>query len=114
MTYNWFFSALDVRPSAESQADVVYQIHWRLVGDDGAGHVAFISGTVGCTYTEGDPFISFADLTKSDVEGWTTTNLGDDQVAALEAQIDGMIAEEITPTTESMTPPWQEPEKEDV
>ena len=34
-------------------------------------------------------------------------NLGDDQVDALKAQIDGMIAEEITPTTEEMTPPWQ-------
>ena len=46
-------------------------------------------------------------MEESDVEGWTTTNLGDDQVDALKAQIDGMIAEEITPTTEAMTPPWQ-------
>ena len=107
MTYEWFFSMLDVRPSAEGQTDVVYNIHWRLGGDDGDGHSAFVYGAVRCTYTEGDPFIPFADLTKSDVEGWTTTNLGDDQVAALKAQIDGMIAEEITPTTEEMTPPWQ-------
>ena len=107
MTYDWFFSMLEVRPSAEGQTDVVYSIHWRLGGDDGSGHSAFVYGRTGCTYTEGDPFIPFADLTKSDVEGWTTTNLGDDQVDALKAQIDGMIAEEITPTTEAMTPPWQ-------
>ena len=107
MTYDWFFSSLDVRPSAEGQTDVVYCIHWRFGGDDGSGHSAFVYGQTGCTYTEGDPFIPFADLTKSDVEGWTTTNLGDDQVDALKAQIDGMIAEEITPTTEAMTPPWQ-------
>ena len=108
MTYDWFFSVLDVRPSAEGQTDVVYQIQWRYGGDDGDGHSAFVSGRVGCTYTEGDPFIPFADLTKSDVEGWTTTNLGDDEVARLKVQIDGTIAEEITPTTEAMTPPWQE------
>ena len=108
MTYDWFFSVLDVRPSAEGQTDVVYLIQWRYGGDDGDGHSAFVSGRVGCTYTEGDPFIPFADLTKSDVEGWTTTNLGDDEVARLKVQIDGMIAEEITPTTEAMTPPWQE------
>jgi len=107
MTYDWFFSMLEVRPSAEGQTDVVYSIRWRLGGDDGSGHSAFVYGRVGCTYTEGDPFIPFADLTKSDVEGWTTTNLGDDQVDALKAQIDAMIAEEITPTTEAMTPPWQ-------
>ena len=107
MTYDWFFSVLDVRPSAEGQTDVVYQIQWRYGGDDGDGHSAFVSGRVGCTYTEGDPFIPFADLTKSDVEGWTTTNLGDDEVARLKVQIDGMIEEEITPTTEAMPPPWQ-------
>jgi len=106
MTYDWFFSMLDVRPSAEGQTDVVYNIHWRLGGDDGSGHSAFVYGAVRCTYTEGDPFIPFADLTQSVVEGWTVTNLGDDQVARLKAGIDGKIAEEITPTTEAMTPPW--------
>ena len=108
MTYDWFFSMLEVRPSAEGQTDVVYNIHWRLGGDDGSGHSAFVYGRTGCTYTEGDPFIPFADLTKSVVEGWAVTNLGEDQVDALKAQIDGMIEEEITPTTEAMTPPWQE------
>jgi len=107
MTYDWFFSMLEVRPSAEGQTDVVYNIHWRLGGDDGTGHSAFVYGRVGCTYTEGDPFIEFDDIQKTDVEGWTTTNLGDDRVATLKAQIDAMIAEEITPTTEEMTPPWQ-------
>ena len=107
MTYDWFFSMLDVRPSAEGQTDVVYCIHWRLGGTDNTGHSAFLYGRVGCTYTEGDPFVPYPDLTKSVVEGWTTTNLGDDEVARLKVQIDGMIAEEITPTTEAMTPPWQ-------
>ena len=107
MTYDWFFSMLEVRPSAEGQTDVVYSIRWRLGGADGSGHSAFVYGRTGCTYTEGDPFIPFADLTKSDVEGWTTTNLGADQVDALKVQIAGMLAAEITPTTAAMTPPWQ-------
>tara|TARA_R110000751_G_scaffold88469_1_gene174754 strand:- start:110 stop:442 length:333 start_codon:yes stop_codon:yes gene_type:complete len=107
MTYTWFFSALDVHPSAEGQTDVVYNIDWRLGGDDGDGNSAFLSGTARCTYTAGDPFTPFADLTKSDVEGWTTASLGDDKVARVKAGIDAMIAEQITPTTVSMTPPWQ-------
>jgi len=41
------------------------------------------------------------------VEGWTTASLGDDKVARVKAGIDAMIAEQITPTTVSMTPPWQ-------
>ena len=107
MTYTWFFSALGVHPSADGQTDVVYNISWRLGGDDGSGHSAFLYGAVGCTYTEGDPFVAFADLTESKVEGWVTENLGDDEVARMKAKIDAMIAETITPTSVLMTPPWQ-------
>jgi|TARA_R110000824_G_scaffold317790_1_gene504963 hypothetical protein len=106
MTYTWFFSALDVHPSAEGQTDVVHNIYWKLGGDDGDGNSAFLTGGFGCTYAEGDPFTPFADLTESDVEGWTTAHLGDDEVARLKARIDAMIEEKITPTTKSMTPPW--------
>ena len=107
MTYTWFFSGLDASPSAAGQTDVVYNIRWRLGGDDGNGHSAFLYGRAGCTYTEGDAFIPFDDLTKSDVEGWTTASLGDVEVARLKAKIDAMITEEITPTTELMMPPWK-------
>ena len=106
MTYEWTFSVLDAHPTAAGQTDVVYQIHWTLHGDDGSGHTASVYGSVNCTYTEGDPFIAFADLTQSDVEGWTTTNLGADTVAEYKANIDAQIAEQITPTSETLRPPW--------
>tara|TARA_R110000822_G_scaffold66989_1_gene163486 strand:+ start:141 stop:473 length:333 start_codon:yes stop_codon:yes gene_type:complete len=107
MEYNWFFSELQVHPSAEGQTDVVYGIRYRLGGDDGGGHSAFVYGLVDCTYTAGDPFIPFADLTENEVQGWTITSLGDEQVARLKVEVDAMIAEEITPTSVVMTPPWQ-------
>jgi hypothetical protein len=97
---------LDAHPTAAGQTDVVYQIHWTLHGDDGSGHTASVYGSVNCTYTEGDPFIAFADLTQSDVEGWTTTNLGADTVAEYKEGIDTQISEQITPTSESLQPPW--------
>ena len=106
MTYTWFFSELQVHPSAEGQTDVVYGIRYRLGGDDGSGHSSFVYGLVECTYTEGDPFVAFADLTRSQVESWTVASLGDEQVVELKAQVDAMIAEQITPTTELLTPPW--------
>ena len=107
MNYTWFFSGLDVYPSAEGQTDVVYNISWRLGGDDGSGYFAFLYGAVECTYTAGDPFIPFADLTENEVQGWAITSLGDDEVTRMKAEIDAMIAEQITPTTIQMTPPWQ-------
>ena len=108
MTYDWFFSMLEVRPlcGGPDRCRLQYPLAARRRRWEWSFRLSYMARS-GCTYTEGDPFIPFADLTKSDVEGWTTTNLGDDQVDELKAQIDGMIAEEITPTTEEMTPPWQ-------
>lgn len=41
-----------------------------------------------------------------DHEGWTTTTLGAEQVAALEANIDAQIQQQITPTSVNLLPPW--------
>lgn len=106
MTYEWSFPNLVVHPSAEGQSDVVYNIHWRLNCDDGAGHTAFVCGTTGCTYAAGDPFVGFDDLTIGKVQGWTVASLGDERVVELKAQLAEEIAEEIAPTIAVMTPPW--------
>ena len=107
MTYEWSFPNLVVHPSAEGQSDVVYNIHWRLNAADSAAHTAYICGTVGCVYASGDPFVAFGDLTRAEVESWTVASLGDERVIELKAQLAEKIGEEITPTTEVMTPPWE-------
>ena len=106
ITYSWDFSSLDTYPTSEGQTDVVFQIHWILTGDDGSGHTGSVYGTVKCTYTADDPFIPFTNLTKSDVEGWATTNLGSERVSELEGSIATQISEQVTPTREQLTPPW--------
>ena len=105
MTYKWIFTVLDCYVEAEGQANVVYLVRFALRGDDGT-YTGQVGGTVACTYTAGDPFIEFDDLQQSDVEGWTTTNLGADTVAELKEGIDTQISEQITPTSESLQPPW--------
>jgi hypothetical protein len=66
-----------------------------------------VGGAVNCTYKAGDPFIEFDDLKASDVEGWTTTNLGAVEVATLKARIDLQITEKAVPTrVSSTTMPW--------
>ena len=106
MTYKWIFTVLDCYVEAEGQANVVYLVRFTLRGDDGTC-TGQVGGTVACTYEEGDPFIEFDDLQQSDVEGWATTNLGDDRVAGLKANVDAQIAEKTTPTRESYTTmPW--------
>jgi len=105
-TYTWSFPTLTAYPQAEGQTDVVYTVHWVLTGTDGNGHTGSVYGTVGLTYVAGSPYTPYADLTEAQVQGWTTTALGAEQVAALEANIDAQIQQQITPTSVNLPPPW--------
>ena len=106
VTYTWSFPTLTAYPSDAGQTDVVFQIHWVLTGTDGNGHTGSVYGTVGVTYTAGEPFTPFAQLTESQVQGWVTSALGATQVSALEASIDQQIQQQIAPTSVNLTPPW--------
>jgi len=105
-TYTWSFPTLTAYPTYESQTDVVYTVHWVLSGTDGNGHTGSVYGTVGVTYTAGEPFTPYAQLTEAQVQGWVTSALGATQVSALEANIDQQIQQQVTPTSVNLTPPW--------
>ena len=113
ISYAWSFSALDVElgPDADDHTDVVYTIHWRYSATDGEdpSHTASSIGTSSVKWEEGEPWIPYADLEESDVQGWTEEQLGEDAIEAMQASFDAQIAEQITPTTESFsTMPWNE------
>ena len=57
-------------------------------------------------YVAGSPFTPYAQLTESQVQGWVVDAMGPTQVAALEANIDGQIQQQITPTSVNLPPPW--------
>ena len=105
-TYSWSFPTLSAYPSTEGETDVVFTVHWVLNGTDGNGHNGSVYGTVPVTYVAGDPFTPYADLTEAQVQSWTTTTLGAEQVAALEANINAQIQQQITPTSVNLPPPW--------
>jgi len=116
ISYSWTFSALDVEIGPVPPDDVtmvVYTIHWRYSATDGEDppHTASSIGTSSVTWTEGDPWIPFVDLTESDVQGWTEEQLGEEQIEGMQASFDAQIAEQITPTHETMRGdelPWNE------
>jgi hypothetical protein len=105
-TYTWSFPTLTAYPTYESQTDVVFVVHWVLNGTDGNGHNGSVYGTVNLTYEAGTPFTPYAQLTEAQVQGWVTTALGPEQVAAMEANIDQQIQQQITPTSVNLPPPW--------
>ena len=102
MTYDWEFGELDCHKSHEGQTDVVFNVTWRLNSRDG-DYSWSDGGNLQVTYTAGDPFVPFEDLTKADVQGWCEASL---DVAAIKADLDAKVAEEKNPTTEVMDPPW--------
>jgi|TARA_R110000824_G_scaffold376975_2_gene568149 hypothetical protein len=104
MTYDWEFGELDCYKSSEGQTDVVFDVVWRLTARDGDSSWSD-GGHLEVNYQSGNPFISFESLTKADVQGWCEAGL---DVDAIKTALDAKVAEQESPATEEMTPPWQD------
>ena len=115
INYTWDVKNVDTYPShtdnqdpANTESDVVYNVHWRLNGSDDANNDAdgnpqsgSVYGSVGLDVSDLAGFTSFADLTEADVQAWVEAALGSDEVTALKTNIDAQIAEKVTPTSVS-------------
>ena len=108
--YTWDVSTVDTYPTLESNADVVYNVHWRLTAEDDANQdadgnnwTATSYGTQSVDTSDLSSFTAFADLSASDVQGWVETAMGSDAVKDLKAGLDAQIALLITPTSVTKT-----------
>ena len=108
--YTWDVSTVDTYPTLESNADVVYNVHWRLTAEDDANQdtdgnnwTATSYGTQSVDTADITDFTSFADLTSSDVQGWVEAAMGSDAVTDLKSRLDAQIALLITPTSVTKT-----------
>ena len=110
ISYTWDVSTVDTYPTLDSNADVVYNVHWRLTAEDDANQdaegnnwTATVYGSQAVDTSDLSSFTAFADLTSSDVQGWVEAAMGADAVTALKAGLDAQIAEKITPTSVTKT-----------
>ena len=108
--YTWDVSTVDTYPTLESNADVVYNVHWRLTAEDDANQdadgnnwTATVYGTQSVDTSDLSNFTAFADLTSSDVQSWVEAAMGADAVQSLKDGLDAQIAEKITPTSVTKT-----------
>lgn len=106
ITNTWKVVQLDAYPTYEDETDVVFGVHWRLEGDDGEGHTGSVYGSQGVSLDITDGFTPLADLTEPQVLGWVHEAMGEEQVAAYEANVAQQIADQITPTTINPALPW--------
>jgi hypothetical protein len=96
-------------PEAEGETNVVFSIAWVLSATDGTYNSAAY-GSVDTTYVAGTPFVSYADLTIDQVNGWVATALGPEGIAKAQADCDAAIAAQ-QDTSKPVTPPlpWNIP-----
>ncbi len=104
-TYTWVINALDCYPEADGEQDVVFTVHWTLNGAEG-DYTGSVYGTVGVTLDEGSTFTPYADLTEAQVVGWVQDALGEEQVAAYEANVAQQINDQVAPPVVSPALPW--------
>ena len=104
-TYTWNCRTVDCYPTFEDNADVVYNVHWRLnctsdkVDAEGNPYVASVYGTQAISTEDIKDFIPFADLSNATVSGWVESTMGDEEVAELKSNLDANIESQINPTS---------------
>lgn len=106
-TYTWNVSTVDTYPShtddnSVTEDDVIFNIHWRLTGDD-TTNTATVIGTQALDVSDISTFTDFDSVTTSDVEGWLTAALGSEKVQSLKDSVQAQLTEKATPTVVTRT-----------
>lgn len=104
-TYAWQFQRLDVYPTYQTVTNAVFQVHWRLTADNGAGCTTEVYGAQRCGPIDVNEFVPYADLTPAEVQAWVETEMGE-ELDQIKAQLDARILELVSPTRLSLPPPW--------
>lgn len=108
-TFEWNCKTVDVYPTEGQYTDVVYNVHWIVTGTsdqvdpDGNPYTGRSIGTQILDTSTITNFIPFADLTNEQAVTWTKEAMGAEQVAEIEANIQGQIDQQITPSSVTMT-----------
>jgi hypothetical protein len=84
---------------------VVMTAHWTATKTDG-DYTASAYGSIGLPAKDpSDPtFVAYEDITEAQAIEWVKEAMGEEQVAALEANLDGQIEAQKHPTQASGTP----------
>lgn len=107
ITNTWSVVSLDCYPELDGETDVVFTCHWVLSGTDGT-YAGSVYGSVGVTIDPDAPFTPYASLTQAQVIGWVQDALGEEQVAAYEANVAQQIENQINPPVVTPPLPWSE------
>lgn len=103
MTYTWNNKTVDTYPTLEGNTDVIFNVHWRLTGEDTDGNLGSTYGTIALDTSDLSSFTSFADITEEQINGWVEAAMGEEEVQAKKDAIDAQIAELVNPSVVTKT-----------
>ena len=110
INYVWDVSTVDTYPTKDSNANVVYNVHWRLKAtddtnkdSDGNNWTSEVYGSQGLDTDSISSFVAFGSLDAAKVQGWVEAAMGADTVTEIKAGLDAQIAVKITPTSVTKT-----------
>jgi hypothetical protein len=106
--YNWDCKTVNAYVEFEDNADVAYNVHWRVTGSElvtatGKTYSASSVGTQVLNVESITDFIPWDSVTESEVEAWTKAAMGEEQVLSIEASIANQIALLIAPVSVILT-----------
>jgi hypothetical protein len=105
VAFNWNVVQMDCYPEVDNEQDVVFTVHWTLTGTEDT-LIGSVYGSVGVTLDAESPFTPYSELTKEQVVGWVKDALGEETVAATEANVAQQIQDQIKPKVVTPPLPW--------
>jgi len=104
INYTWNCRTVDAYPVNAENNNVVYNVHYRVVGEDSdTAVIGDFIGTQVLDVSDITDFIPFEDLTNDQVVAWVKSAMGSDKVAQIESNISSQISEKENPTSVTMT-----------
>ena len=97
-TYTWDCKTVDTYPTHTGQTDVIYNIHWKVIGSDGTNEAVHI-GTQVLETEDLSSFTAFDEVTHANVVEWTKAALGEERITEIQAALDATLVEMATPTS---------------
>lgn len=108
-TYTWNCRTVDTYPShtdgqdpANTESDVVYNVHWRVTGSDDTNE-AVVIGTQTLETEDLSGFTAFDSVTHQNMIDWTKAAMGTDRVSEIESSLDSQLSELATPSSVTRT-----------
>jgi len=111
ITYKWGINQMNAHIEQFNEDNVIFTVHWTYSGSEEVSGVTYSASSIGAqsfTYTDGEPFVPYADTEAFEaiVIGWLEGAL---DVPAMAASIAAQIQKEITPINEDLYFTWQNP-----